>query len=94
MLLPLPETRKGETMTMACPRQANGHFAVNARGLPYHPAGNFDFAAHDRWVSEGHCPIVSASKAWCSLRAGHQGQHGSPVIRGDSPRESFTWWDD
>jgi hypothetical protein len=75
-------------------RQANGHFAVDAAlQIQYRPAGNFDFGAHDRWVREGHCPVVSGSKAWCSLKAGHLGQHGSPFIRAGTTGESFTWWD-
>jgi len=61
------------------PLQANGHYAIDADGNQYRPAGNFDFGAHDRWVEAGHCPVVSWTKAWCSNRPHGKGmRHYSP----------------
>ncbi len=40
--------------------------------------------AHDRWIADGHCPVISGTKAWCNLQAGHAGDHASPYITDDS----------
>ena len=59
----------------------NGHYATDPGGGEYQPAGAFDYTAHDRWVLAGHCPVVSAGKAWCSGKAGHGLEHVWPAAR-------------
>ena len=73
--------------------QPNGHYAVNHLGHPYQPAGNFGFAAHDKWVQAGHCPVVALSKAWCSSRPGHALRHTSPYIPGPGQAQVTKSWD-
>jgi hypothetical protein len=67
------------------------HLAVDAWGDPYEIQG-FDHGAHDRWVADGFCPVVSVNKAYCGKRPGHSGMHGSPWLRPDG---DVTWleWD-
>ena len=54
------------------------HLAAAADGNPYVAPG-FDYEAHDRWVRDGNCPVVSVSKAYCEKPSGHSGRHGSPM---------------
>jgi len=74
--------------------ETTGHYATDASdGGPYRPAGAFNYDAHDRWVQAGHCPVVSWTKAWCSLAP-----HGLAQPRHMSPRDTpggreTQWWD-
>jgi hypothetical protein len=67
------------------------HLAVDVRGEPYEALG-FDYAAHNRWVADGFCPVVSQTRAYCGKRPGHSGLHGSPR---QEPDGDVTWteWD-
>ena len=69
------------------------HKAVTVQGWPYaDPA--FDYAAHDRWVARGYCPVVSSSKAWCSLPPGHAiDRHASPWIPMAGQAEVLRYWE-
>lgn len=75
------------------PRQENGHYAAGTDGRQYQPAGNFDYAAHDRWVEAGHCPVVASSKAYCSS-APHEREftpHRSPRLLPGSGSVMDLW---
>ena len=73
-------------------RQPNGHYAIDYLGNPYQAAANFNFTAHDNWVGQGHCPVVSFSKAWCSNRPhGLASPHGSPVVPGPDGKHWQMW---
>jgi hypothetical protein len=67
------------------------HSAVNAAGDPYDAPG-FDYAAHDRWVADGFCPVVSETRAYCGKRPGHSGQHGSPAQKPSAAQGFDTVW--
>jgi hypothetical protein len=73
-------------------RQPNGHYAIDYLGHQYQPAGNFDFAAHDNWVKQGHCPVVSWTKAWCGNKPhGPAVRHGSPAVPGADGKHWQQW---
>ena len=67
------------------------HLAVDAHGEPYQAPG-FDYAAHDRWVRDGFCAVVSVTRAYCGKRPGHSGWHGSPLWLPDDS-EHWQEWD-
>jgi hypothetical protein len=66
------------------------HLAVDVRGEQYTAPG-FDHGAHDQWVRDGFCPVVSAGKAWCGKRPGHSGLHGSPRHGPDGDISWVEW---
>ncbi len=66
--------------------------ARTADGREYAAPG-FDYAAHDRWVRAGHCPVVSISRAWCNRAPGHEGLHGSPYRPPDDRGSRYAEWD-
>lgn len=76
----------------------NGHYAVDWIGMQYRPAGEFNWEAHDAWVEQGHCPVVSMSKAWCCNRPHGIGNtdhrsitdHQTPQVLGDGPRGTWS----
>jgi hypothetical protein len=70
---------------------AVSHLAVDARGEPYEALG-FDYAAHNRWVADGFCPVVSASRNYCGKRPGHSGLHGSPAQKPAGYEEWDVAW--
>jgi hypothetical protein len=69
------------------------HLAADAQGNPYTAPG-FDHVAHDRWVRDGFCPVVSVSRAYCGKRPGHSGNHGSAIVRSaDTGDVGWLEWD-
>ena len=49
---------------------------------------------HEVWVKHGWCPVIRRTKAWCSRRAGHEGQHMSPLIHPNHRITQEFWGDD
>ena len=54
-----------------------------------YPEG-FDVAAHDRWVSDGHCPALDY-KTYCSGMKNHRGDHWAPYLRPDG-HQGYRYW--
>ena len=67
------------------------HLAIDAAGNPYTATG-FDHVAHDQWVRDGFCPVVSVTRAYCGKRPGHGGRHGSPVQKPAGYQEWDAAW--
>jgi hypothetical protein len=71
--------------------------AVTPDGHPYVNPG-FDHEAHNRWVLNGNCSVVSWTKSWCDRTANHPGRHWSPLLvppvnAADSPHVRYEEWD-
>lgn len=58
-----------------------GHYAATTAGFPFVDDW-FDYAAHDAYVEQGHCPVVEYNKQWCAGGWTHATAHH----RGRGPR--------